>query len=486
MTQYEVRPDHHVKVSRIEALADDLAMALAARSIRIEAPIPGKDVVGIEIPNQDQRGCRLPAARRREPHARLHEPADLRARPRRVGQGLRRRPRQDAPPARRRGHRLGQERVRQRAHHEPAHARPARRGPDGPGRPQARRAGRRTTACRTCSSTSSSSPTRPRPCSTGRSARWRSATSSGAHSVRNIAAFNSRDPRRRRHPSRRRMPYIVLIIDELADLIMREGRKVEDPIVKIAQKARAVGHPPRAGDPAAVGQRRDRPHQGQRPVAHRVRDGVDGRLADGPRRPRGRGPHRPRRHALPAGRPAPPGPHAGRVRERPRGHGHHQALARPDRRADLLQRGHPRLQRGRGRERRRQRPVRLAAQARGRRDDRPRRRARDHHPARQHDACSRPSSSSASPGPAGSWTSSSATASSDRRIHATRPPPARSTARTTGSAPRTTSTTRRGRDERPGGRPGRLGYPVGPVDAMVARGSATGPVPSAFQTGHRT
>ncbi len=52
VTQYEVRPDHHVKVSRIEALADDLAMALAARSIRIEAPIPGKDVVGIEIPNQ--------------------------------------------------------------------------------------------------------------------------------------------------------------------------------------------------------------------------------------------------------------------------------------------------------------------------------------------------------------------------------------------------------------------------------------------------
>ena len=52
MTQYEVQPAHHVKVSRIEALADDLAMALAARSIRIEAPIPGKDVVGIEIPNQ--------------------------------------------------------------------------------------------------------------------------------------------------------------------------------------------------------------------------------------------------------------------------------------------------------------------------------------------------------------------------------------------------------------------------------------------------
>ena len=51
VTQYEVKPDARVKLSRIEALADDLAMALAARSIRIEAPIPGRDVVGIEIPN---------------------------------------------------------------------------------------------------------------------------------------------------------------------------------------------------------------------------------------------------------------------------------------------------------------------------------------------------------------------------------------------------------------------------------------------------
>jgi S-DNA-T family DNA segregation ATPase FtsK/SpoIIIE len=51
VTQYEVKPAPGVKVSRIEALADDLAMALKARTIRIEAPIPGKDVVGIEIPN---------------------------------------------------------------------------------------------------------------------------------------------------------------------------------------------------------------------------------------------------------------------------------------------------------------------------------------------------------------------------------------------------------------------------------------------------
>ena len=53
VTQYEVQPAPHVKVSRIEALADDLAMALAARSLRIEAPIPGKSAVGIEVPNKD-------------------------------------------------------------------------------------------------------------------------------------------------------------------------------------------------------------------------------------------------------------------------------------------------------------------------------------------------------------------------------------------------------------------------------------------------
>ena len=62
-----------------------------------------------------------------------------------------------------------------------------------------------------------------------------------AHGVRNIAAFNGRPELEGDDGAGERMPYIVLIIDELADLIMREGRKVEDPIVKIAQKARAVG-----------------------------------------------------------------------------------------------------------------------------------------------------------------------------------------------------------------------------------------------------
>lgn len=53
VTKYEVNPAAGVKVSRIVNLADDLALALAAQDIRIEAPIPGKSAVGIEVPNED-------------------------------------------------------------------------------------------------------------------------------------------------------------------------------------------------------------------------------------------------------------------------------------------------------------------------------------------------------------------------------------------------------------------------------------------------
>ncbi|MDC3414083.1 DNA translocase FtsK [Aquibacillus sp. 3ASR75-11] len=53
VTKYEIYPDAGVKVSKIVNLHDDLALALAAKDIRIEAPIPGKSAVGIEVPNQE-------------------------------------------------------------------------------------------------------------------------------------------------------------------------------------------------------------------------------------------------------------------------------------------------------------------------------------------------------------------------------------------------------------------------------------------------
>jgi S-DNA-T family DNA segregation ATPase FtsK/SpoIIIE len=237
VTQYEVRPDAHVKLSRIEALADDLAMALAARSIRIEAPIPGKDVVGIEIPNQasevvgfrplleetrmleatspltfalgrDVSGKAYAVDLAKMPHLLIAGATGsgksvcvnalitsllMRARPDEVRMVLVDLKRVELAPYNGLPHLL------QHVIVEPGEAKAVLNW-----------------AVHEMED------------------RYKALA---AHTVRNIAAFNARPGL----APDERMPYIVLIIDELADLIMREGRKVEDPVVKIAQKARAVG-----------------------------------------------------------------------------------------------------------------------------------------------------------------------------------------------------------------------------------------------------
>lgn len=55
ITRYELAPAPGVKISKIVNLADDIALALAARDVRIEAPIPGKSAIGIEVPNKQAR-----------------------------------------------------------------------------------------------------------------------------------------------------------------------------------------------------------------------------------------------------------------------------------------------------------------------------------------------------------------------------------------------------------------------------------------------
>lgn len=59
VTRYEIQPEQGVKVSRIVSLADDIKLNLAAADIRIEAPIPGKAAVGIEVPNKENSGVML-------------------------------------------------------------------------------------------------------------------------------------------------------------------------------------------------------------------------------------------------------------------------------------------------------------------------------------------------------------------------------------------------------------------------------------------
>ena len=235
ITQYEVEPSPEIKVSRIEALSDDLAMALAARTIRIEAPIPGKSVVGIEIPNKD---FNIVALRR------ILEEVDLRA-------------------ASKLTFALGRDVA--------GHARAADlarmphlliAGATGSGKSVMVNA---LITSLLCNATPDEVrlvlvdlkrvelsgynglphlmvPVITEPERAKAALKWavtemenRYRRFAGATS-RNIAAFNET----RADPADR-MPYLVIIIDELADLMMREGRDVEDPVVRLAQKARATG-----------------------------------------------------------------------------------------------------------------------------------------------------------------------------------------------------------------------------------------------------
>ncbi|MCU0504881.1 MAG: DNA translocase FtsK [Chloroflexi bacterium] len=236
VTQYEVTPDPSVKVSRIEALSDDLAMALAARTIRIEAPIPGKTVVGIEIPNMDFNVVGL---------RRILEDPDVMKAPSKLAFALGR----DVA-----GHARAAD-LAKMPHLLIAGATGSgksvmvnalitsllvRGTPDevrlilvDPKRveladyngvphllvPVITEASRAKAALIWCTREMEN--------------RYRKFAGAAA---RNIVAYNET-----REDPADRLPYIVIVVDELADLMMRDGRSTEEPIVMLAQKARATG-----------------------------------------------------------------------------------------------------------------------------------------------------------------------------------------------------------------------------------------------------
>ena len=236
VTQYEVQPAPDVKVSRIEGLSDDLAMALAARSLRIEAPIPGKSAVGIEIPNKEfnvvslrrileevdfkASGSTLTFALGRDVAGKA-QAVDLAKMPHLLIAGATGSGKSvmvnalitsllsEASPHDVRLILMDLKRVELAAYNGlPQLLVPVITEPD-----------RAKAALKWAVNEME--------------ARYRRLAGS---SSRNIRVFNES-----RADPEDRMPYIVIIIDELADLMMREGKNVEDPIVRLAQKARATG-----------------------------------------------------------------------------------------------------------------------------------------------------------------------------------------------------------------------------------------------------
>jgi DNA segregation ATPase FtsK/SpoIIIE, S-DNA-T family len=236
VTQYEVQPAPDIKISRIEALSDDLAMALAARSLRIEAPIPGKSAVGVEVPNKDfnlvalrrildevdftASGSKLTFALGRDVAGKA-QAVDLAKMPHLLIAGATGSGKSvmvnalitsllcEASPDDVRMILMDLKRVELAAYN---------------GLPQLL------------------VPVITEPGAAKAALKWAVNEMEGRYrrfagaTARNIRAYNES----RADPADR-LPYIVIIVDELADLMMREGKNVEDPIVRLAQKARATG-----------------------------------------------------------------------------------------------------------------------------------------------------------------------------------------------------------------------------------------------------
>ena len=136
VTMYEFAPAPGTRTGKIANLENDLAMALEAQAVRIVAPIPGKAVVGVEVPNQTRETVYLKEILAGQLLHGATSKLQIGARQGHQGRAGQRQPGEDAAPAGRRHHRLGQVGRGQRDDHQPALQRDARRGPLHHGRPQ--------------------------------------------------------------------------------------------------------------------------------------------------------------------------------------------------------------------------------------------------------------------------------------------------------------------------------------------------------------
>ena len=335
VTQFEVVPAAGVKVGRIAALADDLALTMRAQSIRIVAPIPGKGAVGVEVPNPTPRlvGFRelLEAPEWQKAVQRLLLPValgrDLEGRP--IIADLTKMPHLLIAGATGSGKSVCINTLITSLvyRYTPAELRFLMIDPK----------------MVELSMYNALPHLRHRVVTDNKDAahvlKWAVWEMQDryellhANNARNLVDFNHKlaeDPTKIVKPNGEAyeegaLPYILLFVDELADLIMTVQAEVETPLALLAQKARAIGIHLILATQRPVGERHHRPHQGELPLPDRLPRGVEDRQPHHPRPERRRGAARQRRHALHAAGEERPDAAAGRVRRH-----------RRDREADAL------------------------------------------------------------------------------------------------------------------------------------------------------
>jgi S-DNA-T family DNA segregation ATPase FtsK/SpoIIIE len=250
ITLYELVPADGVKISRIVSLADDLALALAAKGIRIMAPIPGKSAVGVEIPNRNPSMVHLrsvlTSSKYRESKASLPIALGKTISGDVFTDDLARMPHLLIAGSTGSGRASASIRSREplfRLH--PSDVKfyhPKRSSSPRPGKTNEHFLAVSPDIREEIITSPESAVSVLKSVELEMENRYDRLAAAG---VRNIQDYNEKVKTGRTKNTEtithRKMPYLVIVIDELADLMMTAAREVEEPIARLAQLARAVG-----------------------------------------------------------------------------------------------------------------------------------------------------------------------------------------------------------------------------------------------------
>lgn len=237
VVQYTLKPHEGVKLSKITTLKNDLALALAAKSIRIEAPIPGKSLVGIEVPAEDRTRVRLKDMLKSEEFKRsiakdkLTLPLGRNVSGKPIVAELSEMPHLLIAGATGAGKSVGINSflISLLFYNSPADLKLILIDPkqveltDYNGIPHLL------------------TPVITDPNKAANSLKWAVAEMTRRYSTLSQAGCRSIDEYNQEEGRARKMPKIIILIDELADLMLSNGKEVEASICRIAQMARAVG-----------------------------------------------------------------------------------------------------------------------------------------------------------------------------------------------------------------------------------------------------